>query len=188
MLIVGLGNPGKEYETTFHNMGFLAIDALAERLNKKIKKAECSALTSTFSVGGETVVLAKPLTYMNLSGQAVKSLLKKYGMTPDELIVLYDDLDIDRFSVRARKFGSGGTHNGMKNIIFELKTEQFKRIRLGIGKTDVPVKDYVLSRIPSADISRFNETFQSVAAALETYLRSQKTEPDFNALMVTLNT
>lgn len=173
LIIIGLGNPSSEYENTFHNMGFMAVDRLAEKLNKKIKKAECSALTSTFSVKGETIVLAKPLTYMNLSGEAARSLLAKYKANIDEIIVVFDDFDLPRYTLRARSEGSAGSHNGMKSIISELGTCSIKRIRIGIGKEDAEARDYVLSTIKNEDASRFNKTFDKLAELLEGYIRTR---------------
>ncbi len=184
-LIVGLGNPGKEYEKTFHNMGFRALDALAERMGKSIKKAECQALTCTFSRNSEKVVFAKPMTFMNLSGQAVKSLMQKYGAKPEDLVVLYDDIDIPRFSLRARASGSAGSHNGMKSIVSLIGSQNFKRIRIGIGKENVfNLADYVLSSVKESDDITFNELFNSIAECLESYLKHD----DFDKLMRELNT
>ena len=176
LIIVGLGNPSAEYENTFHNMGFMAIDKLAAKLNKKVKKAECSALTSTFSVAGETVVLAKPLTYMNLSGESVKSIVKKYKATTDEVIIIYDDFDLPRYALRARNEGSAGSHNGMKSIIAELGTQTIKRIRIGIGREDAEAKDYVLSSIKKEDAIGFEKTFEALAELLSKYIKYRNFE------------
>ncbi|MFA5450039.1 MAG: aminoacyl-tRNA hydrolase [Clostridia bacterium] len=183
LIIVGLGNPTEEYANTFHNMGYMAVERLAESLGKKIKKAECSSLTSTFSRGGEKIVLAKPLTYMNLSGRAVKSLLQKHKATPSELIVLFDDFDIDRFTVRVRAEGGAGTHNGMKSIIEELQTNNFKRIRIGIGSGEYDKKEYVLSSIKKEDKERFQEVFDALAKSIGAYIKDR----DFDKLMREVN-
>ncbi len=179
MLIVGLGNPGKEYENTFHNMGFTAIEALAARFNKKINRLECSALTAVTSVKGEKVIFAKPLTYMNLSGVAVKGLLTKYGQTLSDLIVIYDDIDLPRFTLRARERGSAGTHNGMRNIVENLGSTEFRRIRIGIGRDGRELKDYVLTEISPEDRKVFAERTESLAVLLEEYIRNG----DFEKLM-----
>jgi len=179
LLMIGLGNPSSDYENTFHNMGFMAVDRLAEKLGKKIKKAECSALTSTFSLKNEKIVLAKPMTYMNLSGEAAKSLASKYGASPADVIIIYDDFDLPRFALRARAEGGPGTHNGMKSVIAELGTQGFKRIRIGIGKEDAEAKDYVLSGIKKEDASKFSETLDALAALLARYIGDR----DFDALM-----
>lgn len=149
-IVVGLGNYGDEYAYTFHNMGFLAIDCLGDRLHCKLKTKECDALTGVGSYKGERVILCKPLTYMNLSGVAVKQLLARYKATSRDLIVFFDDIDIPRASVRVRQNGSGGTHNGMRNIIACIGTEDFPRVRIGIGRPPerMPLADYVLSDVP----------------------------------------
>ncbi len=183
LVIVGLGNPGKEYENTFHNMGFRAVDALADKLGKSLKKVECNSLTVTFSRQGEKVVLAKPLTYMNLSGEAVKSLLAKYKATPKDLIVIYDDIDIPRHTLRARGSGSAGTHNGMKSIVNLLGTTEFKRIRVGIGRKEGDLADYVLSEVPSAEREAFANDYARIAEALEVYMKDN----DFEEVMRKLN-
>ena len=139
-IVVGLGNFGDEYAYTFHNMGFLAADCLSDRLGIKLKNRECSSLTGVGSLCGEKIVLAKPLTYMNLSGRAVKELLARYKCTSRDLIVVFDDIDIERGAVRVRQSGSGGTHD-------------FPRVRIGIGHPPerVPLADYVLSAVPKAE-------------------------------------
>lgn len=183
LIIVGLGNPTAEYADTYHNMGFKAIDALAASLNKSVKKAECNALTSTFSRNNEKIVLAKPMTYMNLSGEAVKSLLAKYKATPENLIVIYDDVDLERFTLRARAFGSAGTHNGMRNIVERLGTDRFKRIRVGIGRSGDELKDYVLSHIPAGEKEIFDRNFRLLAEYLTAYI----SDGDFDKLMREVN-
>jgi len=184
LLIVGLGNPTEEYAKTFHNLGFMTVDKLSEKLDKKIKKAECNALTATFSRKGETIVLAKPMTYMNESGQAVKGLMQKYGISSDEVIVIFDDFAIPRFATRARAEGSGGSHNGMKNVIALLGTEAVKRIRIGMGNNSPgDKKDYVLSNISADDLASYDGVFSAVAEALIEYMD----KGDFNLVMRSLN-
>ena len=176
MIVVGLGNPGKDYEETLHNCGFSVMDKLSESLGKKLTKIECSALTCVTQIAGEKVVLAKPLTYMNNSGEAVKSLLKKYQMKAQDLIVIYDDIDIPRYSVRVRLSGSAGTHNGMRSIVDAVATENFIRIRIGVGKNEHDLKDYVLSRIANEDRPRFDEVFKKAAQLVDNFLRDGDTE------------
>lgn len=183
LIIVGLGNPTAEYAETYHNMGFKAVDAIAEGFNKSIKKAECNALTVTFSRKNEKIVLAKPLTYMNLSGEAVKSLMAKYKAAPEELIVIYDDVDLERYTLRARAFGSAGTHNGMRNIVEVLGTDRFKRIRVGIGRSGYELKDYVLSRVPEAEREVFAKNFRLLADIIKNYVA----DGDFDKLMREVN-
>ncbi len=149
-IIVGLGNPGEEYDRTFHNLGWITLDVLAGKLNVKIGEKTCDSLVGVKSVKGERIVLAKPLTYMNLSGTAVKQLLLRYKAAPSDIIVVYDDIDIPVGSYRYRTKGSAGTHNGMRDIIAKLGTEEFERIRIGTGPApeDAPLASYVLSSIP----------------------------------------
>lgn len=176
MLIVGLGNYGKEYENTRHNIGFMAIDVLAEKLNIKISDKECKSLTGKKYINGERVVLAKPQTYMNLSGLAVKELAAKYHFDPTEIVVISDDIDIDFCAIRIRKSGSAGTHNGLKNIIAELSSKDFIRFRIGVGakeNPDMDLKDYVLSRFSENEREELKNTFDVVATAIEELLRGE---------------
>lgn len=144
-VIVGLGNPGKSYENTRHNIGFLALDLLAKEYEIKLNKIKHKALVGEGFISGQKVLLVKPQTYMNLSGNSVREILEYYKISPENLIVIYDDIDIPSGSLRVRKKGSGGTHNGMKSIIDDIQSEQFPRIRIGIGKeTRMDLKDYVL--------------------------------------------
>ena len=171
MIVIGLGNPGEQYEKTYHNMGFRVVDALADRLNKKVNKIECSALTGVASVAGEKFILANPLTYMNNIGLAAKSLLARYGLTLDDLIVVYDDADIDRFSVRVREKGSAASHTGMKSVIELLGTDDFLRVRMGIGRSDRPMVDYVLDKIAPEDEKVFSERAYAVADLILEYAK-----------------
>jgi PTH1 family peptidyl-tRNA hydrolase len=150
-IFLGLGNPGARYAKNFHNLGFMAVDELAGRYSVKIDKKRCRALAGEFFSGGEKIVLAKPQTFMNLSGESARELLGKYGAEPAELFVLYDDADLDRAALRVRRSGSAGTHNGMRNLVECLGGTEFPRIRIGIGRpprAGTPIADYVLSDIP----------------------------------------
>lgn len=153
-LIVGLGNPGSDYRDTYHNIGFNALDVLAARFCapefKSDKKSD--ALLTDIAVNGEKIVLCKPQTYMNLSGNAVSYLMRYYKIPPVGLLVIYDDIDIGKGTVRARASGSAGTHNGMRDIVGKLDSTEFARIRIGIGikPNYMALADYVLSR-PRAD-------------------------------------
>lgn len=184
LIIVGLGNPGTEYAETYHNLGFMAVDALCAKLGTKCKRLDCSSLTAVLSKNGEKIVLAKPVTYMNLSGQAVKSLAAKHKALIEDIIVIYDDIDIPRFSVRARTGGSGGTHNGMKNIISVMGGDNLKRIRIGAGREEGDLRDYVLSNILPEDKKQFDAVFEKTAAAIKVFMENK----DFDALMRELNT
>lgn len=150
-LVVGLGNPGDKYLRTLHNMGFMAGDALLQRLSLKAKTLECAAKTAVTNISGQRVVIAFPQTFMNLCGESVSSLVKKYGCdVSEELLVIYDDIDLPAGTLRLRTEGSAGTHNGMRNIVGLLGTEKIKRIRIGIGKPPefMQLADYVLSDVP----------------------------------------
>ena len=131
-IIVGLGNPEEKYFKTFHNMGWLAVGDLAANLGVKFKKRQCEAVCAEANVGGERVIIARPLTYMNCSGRAVKQLLAKYKTDAAHLVVIYDDYDLPKGRVRIRPYGSAGTHNGMRSVIAEIGTSDFARIRVGI--------------------------------------------------------
>lgn len=176
-LIVGLGNPEKKYFNTFHNVGFMCVDKLAEKLNVDFNKVECKSVTAHARVNGQKVIIAKPVTYMNLSGQAVVELTHKYKIEKGNLIVVYDDVDIPLGNVRIRKNGSAGTHNGMRNIVGLLGTEDFPRIRVGIGKeTPMALMDYVLSQITDADREKLDPAVTHAAQALEEYVNGQPFE------------
>jgi PTH1 family peptidyl-tRNA hydrolase len=164
-LIVGLGNPGPEYEWTPHNLGFLAVDALAEQARIRVTRPEAKALVGRGEFAGEEIVLAKPQTFMNLSGVSVRMLLEKYGLDPAQMIVLVDDVDLPWGNLRIREHGSAGTHNGLKSIVGAVGQE-FLRIRLGVGPEKVwgELRDYVLNPMGRAE----RETAaQLVADAIE---------------------
>ncbi len=131
-LVAGLGNPGAEYEFTPHNLGFMVVDALAAANSVRVSRKENMALVGLGTVGGKPAVLAKPQTYMNLSGGSVKGLLDRYELTPDRLIVIYDELDLPWQSLRIKPRGSAAGHNGMKSVIGSIGTNDFPRVRLGI--------------------------------------------------------
>jgi len=141
-LIVGLGNPGYEYHLTPHNLGFMAIDRLAEACGKSLTRREAQALTASTELAGETVVLAKPQTYMNLSGLAVARLLQNYELAPRDLLVLVDEINLPLGMLRVKPRGSAGGHNGLKSIIGAIEADDFIRVRMGV-QPDRPVEDYV---------------------------------------------
>ncbi len=167
-LIVGLGNPGGKYASTFHNMGFMALEILAQKLGLKFKTKECRAETAETFRRGEKVILARPQTYMNLSGESVRELMGRYRVPLENLLVIYDDLDLNRGALRLRQSGSSGTHNGMRNIVACLGTSELKRSRVGIGHPPVPefpIADFVLSEIPRNDRELMFETLSMAADA-----------------------
>ena len=185
MIIVGLGNPGKKYENTHHNVGFMAIDKIAEALNVKFNKKGCASEYGFTSVNGEQIVLAKPQTYMNLSGEAVKSLMSHFDESADNVIIIFDDIEIPLGAIRVRKEGSGGTHNGMKNIIQEVGTKEIKRIRIGLGvDRTIDLKDYVLSPISKKDMEIVSQSIDKIVSGIETYIKDK----DIEKLMQSINT
>ena len=156
-LIAGLGNPGKQYEATRHNMGFDTVDCLVEKHNIPQGGVKFNAMYGKGIIGGEKAILMKPLSYMNLSGVAVKQLLAKYGASPSQLVVIYDDYDIPKGKIRVRPSGSAGTHNGMRSIISEIGTQDFARVRIGIRdpEVNIPIINYVLSEVRKEDYELF---------------------------------
>ena len=177
-LIVGLGNPEKKYEKTFHNMGFIAVGDAAESLETKFKKKECEAQTAEAFVGGEKVILARPLTYMNNSGRAVKQLMSKYKITQDKLLVIYDDYDLPKGKVRIRASGSAGTHNGMRSIIGETGLKNFARIRIGIRdeEVNIPIINYVLSEVKKDDYDLFASACKKAGEAAAAFAGGEDIE------------
>jgi len=152
-LIAGLGNPGAEYEWTPHNLGFLTLDTLAEQAGIRVTRPEAKARVGLGRLAGHDVVLAKPQTYMNLSGVSLRLLLEKYEIDVADMIVLVDDVDLPWGSIRIRERGSAGTHNGLKSIVDSLGTQEFTRIRLGVGPEKVwgDLSDYVLGPMGSEE-------------------------------------
>ncbi len=147
-LIVGLGNPGKQYENTRHNIGFLVIDKLSEQLNIRLDQAKFKGIFGMGNVEGEKILLLKPLTFMNLSGESIRAVMDYYQVQIEDLVVIYDDLDLPIGRIRLRQQGSAGGHNGIKSTIAHLSTQNFNRIRVGIDrpKNGMNVADYVLGR------------------------------------------
>ena len=171
-IIVGLGNPGKKYDATRHNIGFEAIDMLAKRNNIEVKKLKHKALCGEGTIGGNKVLLVKPQTFMNLSGQSLLDIVQFYKVDPKNIVVLYDDIDIPVGTLRIREKGSSGTHNGMKSIIYLLQTDQFPRIRIGVGKPQFgDLADYILGRFPKEEIPTMLETLERASQAVETLVK-----------------
>lgn len=168
MLIIGLGNIGLKYKNTYHNVGFMVMDKLVKKLNTKFNKSECKSKTAVVYKGGKKIIIAKPTTYMNLSGQAVRELIGKHHKSVNEIVIVYDDVDISAGLLRLRFEGSGGTHNGMKNIIECLNTNSFKRIRVGIGveRGEVPLMNFVLSKISGENKQLIDDAIERSCDAL----------------------
>ena len=188
-LIVGLGNPDKKYFDTYHNIGFCFIDKLSSKLDIKVKKKECKSLTGEgfiereeqqidpktgkiqTKIIKEKIILAKPQTYMNLSGEAVLELVKKYKFSLDEILIVLDDIDIEAGTYRYRENGSGGTHNGLRNIVQLLKSQDFKIIRIGIGKDErMDLADYVLSKVSKENKEKINDAMERAIEHLKTLI------------------
>lgn len=175
-LIVGLGNPEPKYEKTFHNMGFIVAGDVAESLGVKFKKKECEASVAEAFVGGEKVIIARPVTYMNNSGRAVKQLAAKYKVPPENTVVIYDDYDIPKGKIRIRPEGSAGTHNGMRSVIGETGWTNFPRIRVGIrdAAVNIPIIDYVLSEVRKEDYPLFGAACKKAAEAAVAFVKGMK--------------
>lgn len=154
-LIVGLGNPEEEYSRTRHNMGFNTINKIATQYNIDVHKKKFKGLYGIGNIEGEKVILLKPQTYMNLSGESIKEVINFYQISTKELIIIYDDMDIEIGKIKLRKKGGAGSHNGMKSVIENLKTEEFPRVRIGIGKPKDKSKmiEYVIGPIPKEEIT-----------------------------------
>ncbi len=162
-IIVGLGNPGKDYEKTRHNVGWMFLDYLAKIYDQKIDKKKLDCYLTELNIDGEKVILAKPLTYMNLSGLAVLKLKKWYKVDNKDIIIIFDDIDIDFGNIRYKEKGSGGSHNGMKNIVEQLSTKDLPRIRIGIGglkHQNQDLKDFVLERFTTEQINELDKIFE----------------------------
>ena len=171
-LIVGLGNPGPEYQWTPHNLGFLAVDELANRAGIRVERPEGKALVGLGKVAGEEVILAKPLTYMNLSGISVRDLLEKYELGPENLLAMWDEAQLPWGAIRIHAEGSAGSHNGAKSLISSLGTMVFTRLRLGCGP-DHPLssrKEYVLRPMKKAELEVAAEMIGDAGDAVELLL------------------
>ena len=167
-LVVGLGNPGEKYENTRHNVGFLTVDELAERARVPVQKLKHRALTNTLEVGSVKVLLMKPVTYMNLSGEAVGEAARFYKLPPERVLVISDDVSLPVGKLRIRKGGSAGGHNGLKSIIARLGGENFPRIRIGVGakpRPDYDLADWVLGKFPPDDAKALADRCPDIAAA-----------------------
>ena len=174
-LVVGLGNPGDKYENTRHNVGFLTVDELAERLRVPVQKLKYKALTNTAELGGRKVLLMKPVTYMNLSGEAVRQAADFYKIPPERVLVISDDVSLPLGKLRIRKNGSAGGHNGLKSIIAQLGSDAFPRVKIGVGEKphpDYDMADWVLSKFTGEDKKVMEEAVRRAADAVECVLRS----------------
>lgn len=172
-VVVGLGNPGRAYENTRHNVGFDTIDILASRNNIKINKIKFKAVYGEGYIGNEKVMLVKPQTYMNNSGITVKDIYEYYKVPIENIIVIVDDIDIDFASIRIKRKGSAGTHNGLKSIIYLLEDDNFPRVKIGIGKRpeNMDLADFVLSRFSKEEREVIERSLISAAESVETIIK-----------------
>ena len=184
-LIVGLGNPGSKYENTRHNMGFKTIDLLAEKLNVPINKVKFKAVCSTVNFADCKCLIMKPQTYMNLSGEAVREAAQFYKIPADHVLVIYDDISLPVGKLRVRPAGSAGGHNGIKNIIAHLGTQEFPRVKIGVGApegADQDMVDWVIGAPSQAERKILAESFEKAVEAAETIIKNgcQKAMNQFN--------
>lgn len=173
-LIIGLGNPEEEYSKTRHNMGFNTINKIAQKYNVEVSKSKFQGLYESVVIQGQKVILIKPQTYMNLSGNCVQEFVNFYKVEKENIIVIYDDMDIELGQIKIRKQGGPGGHNGMKSIIQMLGTEQFPRIRIGIGrpKHNGDEINYVIGAIPEEEIPKLNEATEKAKEAVLEILKN----------------
>jgi PTH1 family peptidyl-tRNA hydrolase len=167
---VGLGNPGKKYVDTRHNVGFDMIMSISAYYGIKVKKLKCKAIVGEGKIGNANVILAMPQTYMNLSGESVKGLIQYYKVKPENLIVISDDISLPVGKIRIRAKGSAGGHNGLKNIIYHLETDEFPRVKIGVGGPAGDVADYVLDTFPKSDIKILTETAKEMPEIINTII------------------
>lgn len=171
IIVAGLGNPGKRYQNTRHNLGFITIDQIAEKHGIKVSKIAFKALVGEGMIEGKKVILVKPQTYMNLSGESIREVLEYYKEKPENLIVIYDDIDIESGKIRIRKKGSAGTHNGMRSVIYQIRDDEFPRIRIGIKREKKsPLRDFVTGGFSKEEKPLLEEAVRKSVGALETIL------------------
>ncbi|MBC1498990.1 aminoacyl-tRNA hydrolase [Listeria weihenstephanensis] len=176
-MIVGLGNPGKKYDRTRHNVGFMVVDELSFRYQMPWKKSKFNGMTSSIVVNGEKMLLVKPLTFMNLSGECVRPLMDYYDIPVEDVLIVYDDLDLPTGKIRLRQKGSAGGHNGMKSLIQHLKTQEFNRIRVGVDRpVNGDIINYVLGDFPKSEQADIIEAIQKSADAVEAWSNKSFTE------------
>lgn len=168
-IIVGLGNPGSEYERTRHNTGFMVVDRLASKHNIEIKKEKSKVLFGTGEINGEKVMIVKPQTFMNLSGEAVRGIMDFYKESIENLLIIFDDIDLELGNIRIKERGSAGTHNGMKSIVQNLGTMDFRRVKVGIGKPkpNIDLVSHVLGKFSDEEYKILTESIDKAVDATE---------------------
>lgn len=175
-MIVGLGNPGKEYENTRHNAGFMAVDKIAEKNHTDVKRIKFKGLVGECRIAGKRVLLLKPSTFMNLSGQAVQEAMNFYKLNPEQVLVMFDDINLEPGKLRIRRKGSDGGHNGMKNIIYLTGSDKFTRTKIGVGQKPHPdynLADWVLSKFSAQDLKALSPAMDNAAAAAELIIKGE---------------
>ncbi len=180
-IVCGLGNPGKQYERTRHNVGFMAVEHIASKFSVQLKKLKFSSVNEKCIIGGKSVLLMKPQTFMNNSGEAVAAAARFYKVPAEKVIVIADDISLSCGTVRIRRKGSAGGHNGLKSINHHLSTEAYPRIKIGVGEKphpDYDLADWVLSTMPSADEEAVISRFDDIVEAIEYILKD-----DFDTAM-----
>lgn len=185
-LIVGLGNPGRQYELTRHNAGFLFADLLADKNSAKISKIQFKSVTASIDVGGHKCLLMKPQTFMNNSGEAVKQAAAFYKIPPEKIIVVFDDISLPCGKLRIRRKGSAGGHNGIKSIIYHMNSDNFPRVKLGVGEKphpDYDLADWVLSNFKKDEIPALREAAEKACDAVELIVKgdTDKAMSNFNS-------
>lgn len=174
-IVAGLGNPGREYDMTRHNIGFEAIDYIADNKNVKVNKLKYKALYGETKIGTEKVYLVKPQTYMNLSGESIREFCSFFKVPPENVIIINDDISLDTGKIRIRAKGSAGGHNGLKSIIYQLNSDNFPRIRIGVGAPkheDYELADYVLGRFSKDEIPVLEDAIVKTAKAVEEIIKN----------------
>lgn len=171
-LIVGLGNPGKEYEKTRHNIGFMAINSLMKKYNFSLTHNKFSGLYNIINIEGEKIVFLEPQKYMNLSGEVVIQFVNFYKININDILIICDDLDMELGKIRLRRKGSSGGHNGLKNIEEHLKTNEYKRLKIGISNNkQIDTKDYVLGKFNNENLETLNKSIDKVSSIIEDFIR-----------------
>ncbi len=167
-LVVGLGNPGKQYESTKHNVGFMCIDNLAKKFNTEITKEKHNGLYTQIEINNKKVILLKPQKYMNLSGEVIKKYINYFKINLENVIIIYDDMDINFGSIKLKEGGSSAGHNGLKNVEINLKTKDYKRLKIGISRNkNIETKNYVLSKFSLVDKTVLSQILDNACEAIE---------------------
>ena len=175
-IIVGLGNPGKKYDFTRHNAGFMFLDYFAAKYKIKINKIKFKGLYGEGNINGEKVALLKPSTYMNLSGESIIQAMNFYKAANENIIIVYDDISLELGKIRIREKGSAGGHNGIKSIIYSLNSDEFMRVKIGVNaphNENIDLADYVLSKFPDSEIKEFSQAVENTVTACELIIKGE---------------